>query len=59
MVATLDVHLGYYCCDENLFKKFLDDIVDTEEVTHLVLAGDFLDMWRRDNIKLFLTLETS
>ena len=52
MVAASDVHLGYYCCDENLFRKFLDDIVDIKEVTHFVLAGDILDMWRRDNIKL-------
>jgi UDP-2,3-diacylglucosamine pyrophosphatase LpxH len=45
--------LGYWWSNENLFREFLDDIVDTEEVTHLVLAGDILDMWRRDNMKLF------
>lgn len=52
IIATSDVHLGYYCSDENLFKKFLDDVVDTKEVTHFVLVGDILDMWRRDNLKL-------
>jgi UDP-2,3-diacylglucosamine pyrophosphatase LpxH len=52
IVATSDVHLGYYCSDENLFKRFLDDVVDTKEVTHFVLVGDILDMWRRDNLKL-------
>jgi UDP-2,3-diacylglucosamine pyrophosphatase LpxH len=44
IVATSDVHLGYYCSDENLFKRFLDDVVDTKEVTHFVLVGDILDM---------------
>jgi UDP-2,3-diacylglucosamine pyrophosphatase LpxH len=57
IIATSDVHLGYYCSDQSLFKKFLDDIVDKEDVEYFVLVGDILDMWRRDNLELLFEYE--
>jgi UDP-2,3-diacylglucosamine pyrophosphatase LpxH len=53
IIAVSDVHLGYYCADKCQFTQFLDDIVSSEDVEHFVLAGDILDMWRRDPLKVF------
>lgn len=48
IVAVSDVHLGTSQSDKNQFEKFLNDVVDKEQVSHFVLAGDIVDMWRRD-----------
>jgi len=48
IVAVSDVHLGYKQCNRPAFANFLDYIASRNDVTDLVVVGDFLDMWRRD-----------
>lgn len=57
LIAVSDVHLGYRHCDRAAFSRFLDWVAVQEEVTDLVIAGDLLDMWRRDMVGV--TLESS
>lgn len=54
IIAVSDVHLGHYCSDKRQFTKFLDEIVGSKKVEHFVLAGDIIDMWRRDPLKVVL-----
>jgi UDP-2,3-diacylglucosamine pyrophosphatase LpxH len=54
IVAASDQHLGYDKADKPAFHKFLDQIDDDPSVTHLVLLGDVVDMWRRDASGVFL-----
>ncbi|MGD0533897.1 MAG: metallophosphoesterase [Methanoregula sp.] len=55
IVATSDVHLGYENAEKAAFDCFLDTVVrDDPTVTHLVLIGDIVDMWRRDASGVFL-----
>jgi UDP-2,3-diacylglucosamine pyrophosphatase LpxH len=46
--------LGYSNSDKLAFNQFLDVIAKDGEVTHLVLLGDVVDMWRRDSSGVFL-----
>jgi UDP-2,3-diacylglucosamine pyrophosphatase LpxH len=46
--------LGYANSDKASFNRFLDELADEKDVTHLVLLGDFVDMWRRDASGVFL-----
>ena len=48
IIAISDVHLGFKDCNDGAFDKFLDWIGTRDDVDHLVICGDFLDMWRRD-----------
>lgn len=48
IVAVSDVHLGFKLCKKDNFNSFLDWLRTREDVKHLVICGDFLDMWRRD-----------
>lgn len=50
-IAVSDLHLGYDKADKEAFKVFLLNLLDIR-VNHLLLVGDILDMWRRDNEKL-------
>ena len=54
VVAVSDQHLGYSNSDKLAFNQFLDVIAKDGEVTHLVLLGDVVDMWRRDSSGVFL-----
>jgi UDP-2,3-diacylglucosamine pyrophosphatase LpxH len=40
--------------DKASFNRFLDELAGQSDVTHLVLLGDFVDMWRRDASGVFL-----
>ena len=51
---TSDQHLGYANSDKTSFNRFLDELAGQNDVTHLVLPGDFVDMWRRDASGVFL-----
>jgi predicted phosphodiesterase len=51
-IALSDLHLGYDKADKEAFKVFLRHIRNSEYVDHLLLVGDVLDMWRRNNMKL-------
>jgi UDP-2,3-diacylglucosamine pyrophosphatase LpxH len=54
IVATSDVHLGYENADKTAFNRFLDDTAKDPTITHLILIGDIVDMWRRDASGVFL-----
>jgi UDP-2,3-diacylglucosamine pyrophosphatase LpxH len=46
--------LGYANSDKAAFNAFLDNLSQRSDVTHLVLLGDVVDMWRRDASGVFL-----
>ncbi len=54
VVVVSDQHLGYANSDKTAFNAFLDNLSQQNDVTHLVLLGDFVDMWRRDASGVFL-----
>jgi UDP-2,3-diacylglucosamine pyrophosphatase LpxH len=54
VIVTSDHHLGYENSDKTAFNAFLDELAQQNDVTHLVLLGDFVDMWRRDASGVFL-----
>jgi len=54
VVVTSDQHLGYVNSDKCAFNAFLDSLSERSDVTHLVLLGDVVDMWRRDASGVFL-----
>jgi UDP-2,3-diacylglucosamine pyrophosphatase LpxH len=54
VIATSDHHLGYVNTDKAAFNAFLDELAQEDDLTHLVLLGDFVDMWRTDASGVFL-----
>jgi len=54
VIVTSDQHLGYANSDKASFNAFLDNLSQESDVTHLVLLGDVVDMWRRDASGVFL-----
>ena len=54
VIVTSDQHLGYANADKTAFNAFLDNLSQESDVTHLVLLGDVVDMWRRDASGVFL-----
>lgn len=54
IIATSDHHLGYANSDKPAFNAFLDELAQDNDVTHLILLGDVVDMWRRDASGVFL-----
>ena len=54
VVVTSDHHLGYANADKTAFNAFLDNLSQESDVTHMVLLGDVVDMWRRDAAGVFL-----
>jgi UDP-2,3-diacylglucosamine pyrophosphatase LpxH len=54
VIVTSDHHLGYSNADKTAFNAFLDELAQEDNVTHLVLLGDVVDMWRRDASGVFL-----
>jgi len=54
VVVTSDHHLGYANCDKAGFNAFLDELAQESDLTHFVLLGDVVDMWRRDASGVFL-----
>lgn len=53
-IVISDTHLGYELSEHNFFEKFLEFLKDKEDLTDLVILGDFVDMWRRDVSGIFL-----
>jgi UDP-2,3-diacylglucosamine pyrophosphatase LpxH len=54
VIVTSDHHLGYANADKAAFNEFLDTLSRESDVTHVVLLGDVVDMWRRDASGVFL-----
>jgi UDP-2,3-diacylglucosamine pyrophosphatase LpxH len=56
IIAVSDVHLGYMknkkesLSDTKNFISFLEDLAKRNDITHFVICGDLLDMWRRDMV---------
>jgi UDP-2,3-diacylglucosamine pyrophosphatase LpxH len=49
------VHLGYEACNKEAFKSFIKQASkDLGPDDHLVLVGDILDFWRRNNVAVAL-----
>jgi len=57
IIAVSDVHLGYNKCNKLAFNSFLDKCVSRPEVNYLVLLGDILEIWRRNNVSVALENE--
>lgn len=59
-IVVSDQHLGYVGATNSTgsnsddFGNFLDYLTTRNDVGHLMLLGDFIDMWRRDASGLFL-----
>ncbi len=51
ILVVSDVHLGFDDCNKDAFSDFLDEFQD-KEIEHLVLLGDILDFWRRNNAEI-------
>jgi len=54
VIVTSDQHLGYINSDKVAFDAFLEYLNQRNDVTHMVLLGDVVDMWRRDASGVFL-----
>lgn len=59
-IVVSDQHLGYEGnsaltgSNSKDFLSFLDYLSSRDDVKHLIILGDFIDMWRRDASGLFL-----
>lgn len=54
VVVASDQHLGYANSDKTSFNAFLDALGQDSDITHFVLLGDVVDMWRRDASGVFV-----
>jgi UDP-2,3-diacylglucosamine pyrophosphatase LpxH len=59
VVAASDQHLGYANSEVDCFLAFLDSISKRSDVGQLIILGDWMDMWRRDSIGIFLEFRES
>ncbi|HUU76021.1 MAG TPA: metallophosphoesterase, partial [Methanoregulaceae archaeon] len=48
IIAVSDIHLGTESSNRSDFLSFLNSC-DKEAIDHLVLLGDIMDFWRRNN----------
>lgn len=48
ITVVSDIHFGFDRCNKGTFERFLDTY-NFADVDHLVLLGDVLDFWRRNN----------
>jgi len=56
-IAVSDVHLGYRKSDSDAFKAFVDEFLSEQSVDHLIIMGDVLDLWTRDDRRLMRETE--
>jgi predicted phosphodiesterase len=55
VVAFSDVHIGHWAGNRNkrAFVDFVDGFLENAvRIDHLIILGDFLDLWRRDDDEL-------
>ncbi len=58
IIAVSDVHLGYEKCNKEDFLRFMEICnLSLSQTDHLVLVGDILDFWRRNNAALVIENE--
>ena len=56
-IAVSDIHIGHWGSDKNkrAFEDFVDGFVKkARRIDHLIILGDFLDLWRRDDDELLM-----
>ncbi len=53
IIAVSDVHLGTENSNSNDFLRFLE-LCNTADIDDLVLLGDIMDFWRRNNAKIVI-----
>ena len=53
IIVASDVHLGYDKCNYEAFASFLNKC-NSSSIDHLVLLGDLLDFWRRNNAEIVM-----
>ena len=53
IIVASDVHLGYDKCNYEAFTSFLNKC-NSSGIDHLVLLGDLLDFWRRNNAEIIM-----
>jgi UDP-2,3-diacylglucosamine pyrophosphatase LpxH len=51
IIVVSDVHLGYDKCNRGDFLRFLDDCRSID-IDHLVLLGDIMDFWRKNDAEI-------
>ena len=51
IIVVSDVHLGYDKCNKMAFNGFLDEVAKCD-VDDVVLLGDILEFWRRNNVSV-------
>jgi len=56
IIAFSDVHLGYDQTDYENFVEFLNGLQKRDDLSDVVIVGDFVDLWRRDIVGLEFTL---
>ena len=54
IVAISDVHLGYENCNKDVFQQFVEEVLEQNDIQHVVLLGDIVDFWRRLSIGVLL-----
>ena len=58
IIAFSDVHLGYEESDSADFMEFLEYLEARDDIKHIVIVGDFIDLWRRDVVGLEFELSS-
>lgn len=58
ITVVSDTHLGFDRCNKEDFLRFLDTC-NTGDIDHLVLLGDILDFWRRNNALVVMEKENA
>lgn len=53
IIVASDMHLGYDKCNREAFASFLNKC-NSPNIDHLVLLGDLLDFWRRNNAEIVM-----
>ena len=56
-ITVSDVHLGYRKSDSDAFKAFVNEFLSEQSVDHLIIMGDILDLWTRDDRRLMRETE--
>lgn len=56
ITVVSDIHIGFDRCNKEDFLRFLDTC-NTADIDHLVLLGDILDFWRRNNAQVVVEKE--
>ena len=56
IIAVADLHLGSQIANKSGFSKFIQEYLkpNEDDISHIVLLGDILDLWRNSNSQVIL-----